>query len=267
MKKFENIKKGNLDMNKKLSHKYPLLYSILLALLTIIFMTIAGIIITIRKSSEEETYIVLTLVIWVSAFVGLLIMKKSKYSMKDFGFNFYNKLLDKKLLWLIPIILIEALPFITGLNHELSTRTFFILVFFTIGVGVNEEVYYRGLILKLLEVKGVKYAIINSSVIFGVAHIFNALNGKDPFYLILQILFATVFGLVCAEIVILKKTIILPIIWHTLHDLISISTSQEVGTSMAHIIISIQFIILIFFSIYLWINIKKSKTEMEKISY
>lgn len=231
--------------------KHPLLLSIFLAVVTIVFMIFAGIIISVRGVNDVDAILVQGIFIWISAILGLLIMKISDVSMREYGLQLNGKIFSKKILWFLPIITVEACAFFAGMNDEVTMKIFIILVLFTIGVGINEEIYYRGLILKLLKIKGTKYAIIVSSIIFGLVHAFNALAGKAIIYIILQIIFAALFGFVCAEITILSKSLIIPIIWHAVHDLLALTTSQRLDTT-ALVILGVQSFVLIIYSVYLW---------------
>lgn len=233
------------------NQKNTLLLSIFLAVVTIVFMIFAGIIISVRGVNDVDAILVQGIFIWISAILGLLIMKISDVSMKEYGLYLNGKIFSKKMLWFLPIIIVEACAFFAGMNDEVTMKIFIILILFTIGVGINEEIYYRGLILKLLKIKGTKYAIIVSSIIFGVVHAFNALAGKDISYIILQIIFAALFGFVCAEITILSKSLIIPIIWHAVHDLLALTTSQILDTT-ALVIVGVQSFVLIIYSVYLW---------------
>ncbi len=240
----------------RIKQKHPLLVSLFLAFVTILFMVFAGVIITVRGLLDLDGILVQSFFIWISAILGLFIMKNSDLSLSQFGLNLKTRIKSKKMFCFIPIIVIEIIPFFTGLNNEVTLKVFLILVLFSIGVGINEEIYYRGLILNLLESKGIKYAIIVSSLLFGLVHAFNLLGGKSLTYILLQILFATLFGFLCGEIAVLTGSLIIPIVWHSLHDLIALSTSQALDTS-AIFILGIQSLILLIYAIYLWKNIDK----------
>jgi len=243
------------------NQKDPLLLSLLLAVVTILFMVFAGITISVTGLEDVDAISVQGVFIWISAILGLLIMKVSDVSMREYGLYFNNKIISKKMLWFLPLALVEAFAFFAGINDEITMKIFVILVLFTIGVGINEEIYYRGLILKLLKMRGTKYAILVSSIIFGVAHVFNALAGNDFLYIILQIIFAALFGFVSAEITVLTKSLIIPIIWHALHDLLAITTSQRFDTA-ALVILSIQSFVLILYSVYLWKKVISGEREI-----
>jgi membrane protease YdiL (CAAX protease family) len=102
-----------------------------------------------------------------------------------------------------------------------------------------------------MEEKGRKKAIIWSSIVFGVLHLVNVLNGKNALYLILQVIFAFLVGFVLAEIVSITKSLWIVIIWHAAHDYISSITSDTLDTT-ALVILAIQVVILSVYAICIW---------------
>lgn len=74
------------------------------------------------------------------------------------------------------------------------------LVLFTVAVGFNEELYFRGLSFSFLSRIGRKQAVIGSAVVFGVLHAANALSGTNPLEVLLQIAFAFLAGLALAVV-------------------------------------------------------------------
>ncbi len=193
-----------------------------------------------------------TVSLLISIIIGLIIMKRTGFTLAGFGFTKNEKGTANRIGWYIPLVVIEILPVaFYGFDSSITGMQLVILACFTIAVGFNEEIYFRGLILKFLEQKGAKKAIIGSSVIFGVLHLINALNGKDTLYLILQMAFAFLVGFVLAEIVMITKSLWVPIIWHASHDFISGVTGDTLDVT-ALILLGIQVAILIVYAVYMW---------------
>lgn len=109
---------------------------------------------------------------------------------------------------------------------KITVQQYIILLFFTVAVGFNEEIYFRGLAFKFMEYKGRKKAIIWSSIVFGILHLANAFNGKNVLYLVLQMFFSFLVGFVLAEIVSITKSLWGIIFWHAAHDYIANITSD-----------------------------------------
>jgi len=241
-------------MIKSYTERHPYIASILIALLCT-FMTGLGSAVSQNMGLGEAQQIsVITVFLAVSVIVGLIFMKKSRFSLAEYGFRKNQKNSLQKVIWFIPLIVIEILPIaLVGFSAEIKPLQYLNLLFFVIAVGFNEEIYFRGLAFKFMKEKGTKNAIIGSSILFGVLHLANAFNGKEPLYVVLQMIFAFLVGLVLAEIVSITKSLWVVIIWHASHDYISMITGDALNTQ-ALIILAIQVAILLIYTFMLWKN-------------
>jgi len=227
----------------------PILLSILFTLLALVFPTIAGVIIAVKNISSLSS---ITLIQFIAFAVGVLvtlwIMKKSKFSFQDFGFRKF-----KAEAWMVVIIVSELVTFFNGIADQdgFSAQYVLILLLFVIAVGLFEEFIFRGLIFKYLSAKGLKTAIIGSSILFGIGHLANLFSGQDFLMTLLQLIFAFLFGLVCAEIVAKTKSIMFPIIWHAAHDFIAFLTDSEPNVLSVFIYV-IHCLVLMGLAIYFW---------------
>lgn len=239
-------------MKQSFVQKQPYVAAVLTGVLCT-FMTGLGMAVSqIAGLEGDAIYAGATVSLLVSVIIGLIIMKRTGFTLAGFGFTGNKKGTTNKIGWYIPLVVIEILPVaFYGFDSSITGVQLVILACFTIAVGFNEEIYFRGLILKFLEQKGSKRAIIVSSVIFGVLHLINALNGKNTLYLILQMLFAFLVGFVLAEIVTITKSLWVPIIWHASHDFISGVTGDSLDVK-ALILLGIQVAILIVYTVYMW---------------
>lgn len=154
--------------------------------------------------------------------------------------------------WLIGIVVIEAVAFLGGINDQLSAQAILWLCLFMIAVGFFEELIYRGLIMHYLKLSSSKMAIVVSSLLFGSGHLINVLSGAELKLTIAQIIFACLFGAAAAEIVLLTKSILPVMIWHTCHNVVAHLT-QTVDTSSVGLgLVAIQCVILLVMAISLW---------------
>lgn len=239
----------------KLSQKHPVVLSVAYAVLILLFAVAAGVVTTILKTDRIQTIQIQTVSFILSIIAGFFLMKKSGYSFSEYGFRSLPEESKGKILWLLPLVLVEASAFLVGLREGMTFAYVVSVLLFTLTVGINEEMYFRGLILKLLSIKGTKFAVIVSSVIFGIVHLGNIAGGADIFYTILQVLFAALFGLVCAEIAIKTKSLLIVIVWHFVHDFIAYSTAPELSIRALGIL-GFQCLILLICAIYLWKEIE-----------
>jgi len=245
-------------MNLLFSTRHPLISAILLGFIPILFATAAGVISVVAALNDNQVLMAQTISFGISIILGILIMKKSKLGYEAFGFRNPDVTKNQRVLFFLPLLVAEMLPFINGINTSISLLTVTLLFLFAAVVGINEELFFRGLIFKVLSTKSVKYAVIASAVIFGIGHAATALSGSDPVYVVVLIIFAGLFGLVCAEIVVITKSIMPVIIWHGLHDFIANITLETMSTLGMTLLIA-QTLILCLYAVYLWRKIEFKK--------
>ncbi|MGE7792488.1 CPBP family intramembrane glutamic endopeptidase [Lysinibacillus sp. NPDC096259] len=228
-------------------------------MLALVFPFVAGVIIAVKNISSLSSLVLIQFIAFaVGVLVTLWIMKKSKFSFQDFGFRRF-----KAEAWMVVIIVSELVTFLNGITDKdgFSAQYVFILLLFVIAVGFCEELIFRGLVFKYLSAKGLKVAIIGSSILFGIGHFTNLLSGQDFLMTLLQVTYACLFGLVCAEIVAKTKSIIFPIIWHATHDFIAFMTDSEPNV-LAISIYVFHCLVLMGFAIYFWKALFPKKAVM-----
>ena len=136
-------------------------------------------------------------------------------------------------------------------------------MFFTIAVGISEEIYFRGIIFNLLEEKyAIKKSIIISALVFGIGHIATAFTGGSILIVLLQILNAFIFGIIAAEIVNITKSLIPTITWHFVFNFVNYITLST-GTN-AIFVIGFQEIIMIIYAYNLWCKISLRNKDIVK---
>jgi len=225
-----------------------LLKSFAFAVLMVVFPVIASVFIQVRGITDDTTgYGIQAVFFAIAALVGLFIyrkLNKKKDVIRDQAVN------KRQLLWFIPIIIAELIVFISGINVGEQLLYYFMLLLFTVFVGISEELFFRGIILNILKSKGIKYAIVVSSILFSILHLTNLAGGIDIKYAILQVIFSFIFGFVAAQITIISQSILPAMIWHFAHDFISFVTGNELNTTTT-IILVVQCSILVLYSLYL----------------
>lgn len=243
-------------MKVKFSQKHPVIASVLWALLLLVFYFASGFTIAATKASATNTMLIRAACVFASCLLAVIYIWQSKHSFSEFGFKGLTKKNIKKVLYFLPIIAMEVVPFFAGFRDDNDFMYILAVLACTLCVGFAEELYFRGFIFNILKVKGMQFAIIISSVLFGFSHLTNIAGGAGVAETILQIFFAFFFGFVCAEIMILTGTMLPIMLWHTLHDFISFTTND--GSKTFFIVgAAIQTIILIIFGIYLFTLIRK----------
>lgn len=126
------------------------------------------------------------------------------------------------------LIAVNNFPIIALITKDasvtVSAGTFIPYLAFCVSIGFFEEVFFRGLIFSALLIyfKGKKagdfWAIIISSAVFGLAHLFNLISGADIISVIIQVGYTFLCGTVFALLFYFTKSIYLSILCHALFD-------------------------------------------------
>ena len=176
----------------------------------------------------------------LSAIVVWLMLKMQVFNINDFKLNKMGKglfLICVGILFAVVgfLFLFTQLPD----NRFIAPKPFdFLAVAFSqlVGVGIYEELLFRGLILKLLLLKMVhsKRGIINacviSSIIFGVSHVGNIigiariaeqLSVGVVLPVVSQVIFTTAFGVLAVALFLRSGTIWIPILIHGVGNLVA----------------------------------------------
>ena len=90
---------------------------------------------------------------------------------------------------------------------------------FSLGIGVDEDFFSRGLIFGAFESYGIQTAAIISSVHFGLLHFGNVIwGGQSLSFTSSQVVGAMAFGYLCVGLMVYTKTIWVPVLFHGLVD-------------------------------------------------
>jgi uncharacterized protein len=250
------MKIGGFLVKVKFLQKHPVVTSVLWALLLLVFYFAAGFTISVTKASDTNAMFIRAACVFASCLLGVISIWQSKHSFSEFAFKGLTIKSVKKVLYFFPIIAIEVVPLFAGFRDDNNLLYMLAVLACTLCVGFAEELYFRGFIFNTLKIKGMQFAIIVSSVLFGLTHLINIAGGAGVGETILQIFFAFFFGFVCAEILILTDSILPIMLWHTLHDFLAFTTNDGSRTfSIAGA--ATQTVILITFGVYFFILVKK----------
>lgn len=157
-------------------------------------------------------------------------------------------------------LLISFLPFFVGGIKPLSLPQVLAILFFVIAVGIAEEVYFRGLILPLLNTRwDLKTSILLSSLLFGVGHFAGALSGASAGEVILTVVNATVFGLTAALLTVHTRSIRTAVIWHITFNLVNRLVLLD--PTQIFWVGGIQIGAMLMYSIWPWQNLPEDQTS------
>ena len=148
-------------------------------------------------------------------------------------------------LWLawLPAIYVGAS--LAGLTDGWPLRSALGLVVLAFAIGLEEELWTRGLLLESMRWRGTTAAVVLSSLWFGALHSLNLLSGQPAMATFAQIGFAMAFGLAVGALRVRVGTLWLPIALHALYDLgILLRGDELVGISWRELVAFLVFLAL-----------------------
>jgi membrane protease YdiL (CAAX protease family) len=243
------------EKNKK-SKLRAILSSLVFSVILMIFPVTSGVIVVMNGMDAIQSYWMQGVFMMLSIAVPVVFMWITKMKPAQIGFTRVEKGSIKTVLYFVPITASKIGFLIFGVDS--NTQTIIALAFFTIMIGLSEELYFRGIILrKLRSCFTIKQTVILSSVFFAAVHASQAFSGTGIIIVTLTIINALIFGVIASEIVILTRSIIPVIIWHVLYDFINwISVAK--GTTEVTLIM-IQSVIMVVYAYYLWTKLPEKQ--------
>ena len=243
------------EKNKK-SKLRAILSSLVFSVILMIFPVTSGVIVVMNGMDAIQSYWMQGVFMMLSIAVPVVFMWITKMKPAQIGFTRVEKGSIKTVLYFVPIIA-SKIGFLI-FRVDSNTQTIIALAFFTIMIGLSEELYFREIILrKLRSCFTIKQTVILSSVFFAAVHASQAFSGTGIIIVTLTIINALIFGIVASEIVMLTKSIIPVIIWHTLYDFINWISLVKETTEVT--LIMIQSVIMVVYAYYLWTKLPEKQ--------
>ncbi|MFJ7745808.1 CPBP family intramembrane glutamic endopeptidase [Peribacillus sp. NPDC097295] len=241
-------------MKNEMTYKRPYLILIGLEILTLLFVSIGAAISEITNMSNP-----------IAPFMGfiplallLILYLTIKKQWRTFYFHSLRDLTIQE--WVLYAPLLFFLILLVIFNNGIAVPSSSYLLFLSMGIIMNafvEETVYRGLMLKILQPKGEIKAIIISSFFFGIGHFAQALQNPS-FSIFIQVFYALLVGLVLALLVIQTQSIIIPIIFHFLHNFLQYTGQNVTDVATIRMTDLILIALLIMYTIGLLIFRKKN---------
>ena len=235
---------------KKLYAKSELWFSLLWIIAYVVLFSLAD---SVSVGLGTEKIITAPLCVLMTVF--LLFWIKRNHLLSKYGLA-RIKVDHKKYLYYLPLLVLISTNLWGGFALRLSPVETVLYVVSMIGVGILEEVIFRGLLFKALCKDNLKTAVVISSVTFGIGHIVNLLNGADFLPTLLQIVYATAAGFLFTILFHRSGTLLPCIIAHS-----AINSLSAFGAERSQALDLIAAAVLTVLSLLyaLWI-LKKTKT-------
>lgn len=243
-------------MHNSFPQRRPILFSVVLLVVFLVTYLIAG---TITYAFKLPTLATCVIGDGVLALIAILLLSRLHW-WRESGFRLPSK---PRSLWLfivpcLPVVLNAFAGFgYPGMSH--------LLLFFALAlvVGFVEEAYFRGMILSALVPRGPWQAVITSSILFGIGHLFNLAAGANLEATLLQVVYVLSIGLMYAALRLRTQTILPLILLHGLTDFFGFLAfnSTIVTTGLSTLVFVVTAGEIVIYTVYCIILMRQVKPQ------
>lgn len=193
--------------------------------------------------------------------IGIILYLKKKKLLSYYGINNLKELEYKNLIFCLPMIIIALGNLRYGIHINNSWEQIAYISLEALGVGFAEEILFRSFLMKAIINKSATAAIIISSTVFGIIHIFNLLYGADTIATLAQVVYATALGLMFSMFFYKTNNIVPCVICHSLINM----TNTFLPSDLSNEQLCTGWIIFIIPSVfYAWYLYKTEKDLVKK---
>lgn len=235
---------------KRLYEKNSLTFSLILIGFYVLAFSVAD---SVSSMVGTEKLLTAPLSAAMTAFL-LFWLRKNKW-MHEFGLG-KVAIPFRLYLYFLPLVLLASTNLWGGIALQYSVPEALLYVISMIGVGILEELIFRGFLFKALCKENRKRAVIISSLTFGIGHIINLLNGAQFLPTLLQIIYATAAGFLFTVIFLRSGSLLPCIIAHS-----TINSLSAFGAPRSELLdmLAAVFLTVVSVAYALWI-LKKTKS-------
>ncbi|HYK72460.1 MAG TPA: CPBP family intramembrane glutamic endopeptidase [Pseudoneobacillus sp.] len=166
--------------------------------------------------------------------------------------------------WLPTLIIPLTIVYLLGINSSWGHIP--LLLIAAVGVSVNEEILFRGILLRAILPFGKTVAIIVPSLLFGAAHLANIFVGGDVTFALFQFGWTFFSGMALTTMVLANRSLIPAIAFHFVLDATEYAATGEFGVHSVEYSIkwlSLLFLLNVAFFLYSLYLLKKSNTKSQ----
>ena len=193
--------------------------------------------------------------------IGIILYLKKKKLLSYYGINNLKELEYKNLIFCLPMIIIALGNLRYGIHINNSWEQIVYISLEALGVGFAEEILFRSFLMKAIINKSATAAIIISSIVFGIIHIFNLFYGADTITTLAQVIYATALGLMFSMFFYKTNNIVPCVICHSLINMTNTFLPSDLSNEQLYIGWIIIIIPAVFYSWYLY----KTKKSLVKV--
>ncbi len=210
----------------------------------------------------------MTVTRFCAGFFFLIIALRQGYRLFLFEGGIKTFLKNSVIIFPCVLVVINNLPIISLIKGEAAVTSpwNYVLLFSLqcVAIGFFEEIAFRGLFF-LIVLKGkqssrlsVFVTVAASSIVFGMYHLFNLLEGAGFVPTIMQVGYSALIGAMCAMVLLQTGNIVLPIVLHAVFDfcggLVPTLGSGEIWNTPTVIITAILAVAVFLYMFYVFMK-------------
>lgn len=142
---------------------------------------------------------------------------------KETGFNAPSQWKNLRFLIIPLALLIGPTLFLQPQFPSLDRAI--ILVIVTLLIGFQEEAIFRGVLLRTFMPRGTMQAVLISAALFGIIHVNSFLVGRDPLFVVSQIIASFLGAIGLGALRVRTNTIVPLVLLHALNDFLQFSAT------------------------------------------
>jgi uncharacterized protein len=204
---------------KNLATQRPVLFAVLVLL--VLEAIVLGALLLSRLAGIPLLSLDLPMLLLNALFAAILIGVMRWW--KETGFNALSQWKNLRFL-LIPLVLLIG-PTLFLQPQFPSLDRAIILVIVTLLIGFQEEAIFRGVLLRTFMPRGALQAVLISAVLFGIIHANSFLVGRDPMFVLSQIVASFLGAIGLGALRIRMNTIVPLILLHAFNDFLQFSAT------------------------------------------
>lgn len=153
----------------------------------------------------------------------------------------------RRMLFYLPLAIIAMVNVWFGIVFNLPFTAGLVYFLAMIATGVAEELIFRGFLFKAMSRNNLRSAIVLTSVLFGMGHIVNLINGSGATLLenLCQLAYAVAIGFLLAAVLVRGGSLIPCIVTHAMFNALSVFANEpmhekyQIPISVALCVISV----------------------------
>lgn len=229
--KYNNINAKVLLMNKRgqnMLYKFYKKSEIWFAV-TFIMLYVVSNSFCLQLSEEIGMEMICSIPVNLILIVILFVFVKKHDLMEYYGLG-KVKCKAREILYYIPLVVIATVNLWLGIRFKMDPVSSIVYFAGMILTGIMEEMIFRGLLFKAMSRDNLKSAIIVTSLLFGIGHLVNLINGNsaDLVATICQLFYAVAIGFLLVAVLYTGKSIIPCMITHSMLNALSTFSNEEV---------------------------------------